>query len=178
MRRVVGAVLVVLTAVPLATAGAAREGEECGAITVRERPKLGDRTRGFDWDPYIRVSNRYLRRHPDVYASGYLAGKHMYVGFTDDVCRRLRHMRGQVEQRWRLRAFVAGYSYAELERANACVGELAGRRRLAITGWGPDVYRNRLMVMLRKRTERRERVIRRECRQAAIYFREGEVSTD
>ncbi len=157
----------------------AAAGSRCEPISVDERPRLGDRTRGFDWTPYTKAHDRYLRRRPEVFASGYLSGRHFYVGFTRRVCHHLQRIRHMVDtQRWRFRAFIADYSLRQLRRAQRCVGDLVHREWLGISAWGPDVWRNKLWVMLRKRTDRRERFIRRECPAVAIRFSEGEVEPD
>lgn len=183
-RRYLGAFLTSVMLVPLTPIGrrdhlAAAAGsplQRCGAITVDERPPLGGG--GFNTDPYVRAHNRYLRRHPDVFASGYLSGKRFYVGFTRHVCHHLRRIRQMVDKGWRFRAFVAIHTYRELRRAQRCVTHLMGRRRLRISAVGVDVWRNKLEVMLRRRTERRERIIRRECGTVRIRFTEGVIAPE
>lgn len=158
-------------------AGAREDLDRCGAITLRERPPLGQ-TENWDTDPYMKRHNRFLRTRPRVFASGYLAGKHFYVGFTHDVCENLRDFRKGLPQRWRARAFKANFSYRRLRRAQRCATDMFDRTWLGISAVGTDVYRNKTSVMLEKNTKRRRRFIRRECGATGaqiLYFEEGTV---
>ena len=152
----------------------------CGAIRLDERPPLGKTGRWND-RPYVRRHNRFLDTHADVFASGYLAGKHFYVGFTQEVCKNLREFRRGLPDRWRIRAFKANFTYLRLRRAQRCVTELFSREWLGISAVGADVYRNKTSVMLERNSKRRRRFIRNECGTSArpiLYFEEGTVSQD
>lgn len=152
----------------------------CGAIKLSERPPLG-KTGNWNDRPYVRRHNRFLETRPGVFASGYLAGKHFYVGFTHDVCKNLRDFRRGLPDRWRVRAFKADFTYRRLRRAQRCVTELFGREWLGISAVGADVYRNKTSVMLERNTKRRRRFIRNECGVSGtpiLYFEEGTVTPD
>ena len=169
--------LVLSLAASAVPAAATEDLDRCGAITVSERPRLGQRG---NWDsrPYARRHNRFLRTRPRVFASGYLAGKHFYVGFTEDVCANLRDFRKGLPQPWRVRAFKAKFNYRRLRKAQRCVAELMGNERLSVSAVGADVYRNMTSVMLERNTKRRRTIIRERCgasRAQILYFEEGTV---
>ena len=161
-------------------AGAGEDLDRCGAVTLEEKPPLGE---AGNWDegPYVRRHNIFLRERPEVFASGYLSGRHFYVGFTRDVCDNLRDFRRGLPQRWRVRAFEADFTYRRLRRAQHCVTELFGHDWLGISAVGVDVYRNKTNVMLERDTERRRRYIRRRCgasKGRILYFTEGTVTPE
>ena len=161
-------------------AHAAENLDRCGATTLGEAPRPG-KTGNWDDAPYVRRHNRFLREQPDVFASGYLSGRHFYVGFTHDVCDNLQDFRRGLPDRWRVRAFKADFTYRRLRRAQHCVTEMFGNEWLGISAVGTDVFRNKTNVMLENNTERRRRYIRRRCgasKGRILYFTEGTVTPE
>ena len=171
---VLGVVLSVLVPAAPAVGGNI---SRCGAVTLDDRPKLGQ-TENWDYDEYQRRHNRYQERHPEVFASGYLAGKHFYVGFTKNVCWHLKRFRKGLSQKWRARAFLADWTFRELRRAQGCANEHFDNKWLDMQGTGVDVWRNKLEVMFKRNTERRREYIERRCGTVDIRFTEGEVGPD
>lgn len=168
------AVALVLTSVPSA-ASVEEDLDRCRAVTLEELPPGGQKG---DWDskPYARRHARYLETHPRVFASGFLSGKHFYIGFTRDVCKHLRHFRIGLEQPWRVRAFDANFSYRRMTRAIRCVADMSDNERLGISLVGDNVHRNEVEVLLERNTEWRRKIIRRRCDpdwRPILYFREG-----
>jgi hypothetical protein len=163
---------------PVATSAAASEDlSRCGAVTLKERPELGQ-TDNWNHGPHVRRHNQYLRSHPKVFASGYLSGRHFYVGFTRNVCKNLHEFRKGLPQKWRVRAFQATFSYKRLRLAQRCVTAMMSNSELGISAVGADVYRNKTMVMLSENTEERRAVIRAECEAAKariLRFEEGTI---
>lgn len=177
MKRALLCAVVLATCLVPAPALASEDLSACNAVELRDRPKLGQ---SGSWDSrrYQRRHNEYQREHPDVFAGGYLSGKHFYVGFTQDVCAHLQRFRRGVPKKWRVRAFQAEWTYREMRRAQACVNDYFDDRWLGISATGVDVWRNKLEVMLKKNTERRRRFVERHCGTVDIRFTEGEVTTD
>ena len=176
----------VLAAIALALHGlvlpaaAGEDLDRCGASTLDEAPRAG-KTGNWDEEPYVRRHNRFLRERPKVFASGYLSGRHFYVGFTHDVCDNLRDFRRGLPERWRVRAFKADFTYRRLRRAQRCVTELFSQDWLGISAVGVDVVRNKTDVMLENNTERRRRYIRGRCgasKGRILYFTEGTVTPE
>ena len=175
MKRATLAILVsALLILPASPAGA-EDISRCGAVALEDRPKLGQ-TRNWDYSEYQRRLNRYQQRHPEVFASGYLSGKHFYVGFTKNVCWHLKRFRKGLSQKWRVRAFEADWTYRELRRAQACANEYFDNKWLNMQATSADVWRNKLEVMFKRNTERRRDFIERRCGTVDIRFVEGEVS--
>lgn len=178
--RLVATGLVTVLILGLPVARSAENLDRCGAVTLDQLPPGGQKG---DWDtvPYAERDARYQRTHPRVYASGFLSGRHFYVGFTRDVCRHLRHFRAGVPQPWRVRAFDANFSYARMKKGMRCVADLSKKDRLRISATGDNVHRNQVEVLLERNTEWRRRIIRRRCDanwKPLLYFREGTVSPD
>ncbi|HEV2757331.1 MAG TPA: hypothetical protein VG318_16320 [Actinomycetota bacterium] len=162
------AVLLVMGAAPALAA----KGEHCGAITLADKPPLGEGSR-FDWSDHQDAHNWFIGHRRHVFASGYVSGKHYYVGFTRKVCRHLRHIRSMVDEGWRFQAFVAKYSWAQLARTQRCVGDLPRQEWLRIGGSDRDVHMNQVIVWLREKTDGRKHYIRHRCPDARIVFYEG-----
>lgn len=177
MRKIaaVVALLLVLGAAP----AAARKGEHCGAVSLKDKPPLGGAS-GFDWSDHQDAHNWYIGHKRHVFASGYVSGDHYYVGFTRRVCKHLSGIRSMVDEPRRFRAFVAHYSWNQLAATQRCVGELPERRRewLGIGGSDRDVYMNQVIVWLREKTDGRKRYIRSHCPKARIVFYPGGAVAD
>lgn len=164
--------VLVLCLVMGAAPAAARKGEHCGAVSLADRPPLGNAAR-FDWSDHQDAHNWYIGHRRHVFASGYLSGDHYYVGFTRRVCRHLAGIRSMVEERWRFRAFVAHYSWNQLAATQRCVGDLPRQSWLKIGGSDRDVHANQVIVWLREKTDGRKRYVRGRCPKARIVFYEG-----
>lgn len=177
MRRMLVCVALLATSLVPSVALAEEDLSRCGAIELEDRPKLGQ-SRNWDYSRYQRRHNEYQRNHPDVFASGYLAGRHFYVGFTEDVCRHLKRFRKGLPEKWRVRAFHANWTYRQLRHAQKCANEYFDKRWLNMSATSTDVWRNKVEVMFEKNTERRRRFIRRECGTVDFRFTEGRVVPD
>ena len=178
MRRVLLCFALLVSVLIPAGPSRAEDLSRCGAVELEDRPRLGQ-SGGWDASAHQRRHNQYQRRHPEVFASGYLSGKHFYVGFTHDVCRKLRRFRrGLSEEQWRVRAFHANWTYRELRQAQRCVNEYFSRDWLKMSATGVDVWRNKLEVMFEKNTAKRRRFIRRRCGTVDIRFTEGRVEPE
>lgn len=151
----------------------AAKGDHCGAVSLDEKPPFGNPKRGVDWSDHQDAHNWYIGHRRHVFASGYVSGKHYYVGFTRRVCKHLRGIRSMVDEPWRFRAFVAHYSWNQLAKTQRCVGELPRRQWLKVGGSDRDVYMNQVIVWLEEKTDGRKRFIRSRCPWARIVFYEG-----
>jgi hypothetical protein len=148
----------------------------CGATNVGEQEPLGQRGR---WRsvPYAQQRNRYQRSRPEVFAGTYLSGSHVFVGFTEDVCKNVQEFRKGLSEPWRVRGFKARFSFRRLRQAQQCVVEMRHDERLGFSGVGADVFRNQTGVMLKEDSEDRRELIESECGEAEgedlFYFEEG-----
>ena len=168
--------IVVLIAVALVMGAApalAGKGDQCGAVSLAEKPPFGDANQRFDWSDHQDAHNWYIGHRRHVFASGYLSGNHYYVGFTRRVCHHLRGIRSMVDERWRFRVFVAKYSWHRLAKTQRCVADLNRQEWLQVGGSDRDVYMNQVIVWLREKTDGRKRYIRQRCPAARIVFYEG-----
>ena len=170
-------VVLVATLVVPAVATAAEDLSGCDAVELKDRPRLGQ-SNNWNYSEYQRRHNEYQRNHPEVFAGGYLSGKHFYVGFTHDVCAHLKRFRRGLPDKWRARAFHANWPFRELRRAQECINEHFDNRWLNMQATGVDVWRNKDEVMFKRNTEPRRRYIERRCGTVDIRFTEGEVSPD
>ena len=177
MRRI--SVCAILLAACLAPSAATAEEDlsRCGAVELEDRPKLGQ-SENWDFRRYQRRHNEYGRNHPEVFASGYLSGKHFYVGFTEDVCRHLKRFRNGLPQKWRVRAFHANWTFRQLRRAQECANDHFDNRWLAMSATSTDVWRNKVEVMFEKNTKRRREFIEEKCGTVDFRFTEGTVTPD
>lgn len=169
-------VVLVLGLVSAASADDHEGFRKCGAIALDERPPLNQKDT-FDGAPYQRRHNTYQRWHPEVFASGYIAGDHFYIGLTHKVCKHLKKFRAPLEKPWRVVAFKANWTYRELLDAQDCVRDLDWKR-LGIQGSGVDVYRNKDEVMFKNDKPWRRRTVLRKCGTVDFRFMEGTVSPD
>jgi hypothetical protein len=151
----------------------AAKGDQCGAVSLDEKPGSGGPRSRFDWSDHQEAHNWYIGHRRHVFASGHLSGKHYYVGFTRRVCKHLRGIRSMVDERWRFRAFAARYSWHQLAKTQRCVADLPRQEWLGIGGSGRDVFMNQDIVWLREKTDGRKRYIRSRCPWARIVFYEG-----
>lgn len=167
-------VVLLATLMVPAAATAGEDLSRCDAVELKDRPRLGQ-SENWNYRRYQRRHNEYQRNHPEVFAGGYLSGKHFYVGFTHDVCAHLKRFRRGLPDKWRARAFHAKWTFRELRRAQECINEHFDNRWLNMQGTGTDVWRNKVEVMFKRNTERRRRYIERRCGTVDIRFTEGEV---
>ena len=175
------ALLVTLVSISLLIPGVPAGAEDlsrCGAVTVEDRPKLGGQKGNWDYSPYQERHNVYLREHPEIFASGYIAGRYFYVGFTEDACANLREFRDGLPEKWRVRAFHANWTFRELRQAQKCVNPYFENEWLNIQGTDTDVWRNKAWVMFKRNTEKRRRFILKRCGTVDFKFVEGTVSAE
>ena len=172
------ALLVTLVAISLlipAIPATAEDLSSCGAVTLENRPPFSGKKGKWSHVAYQERHNQYLKEHPDVFASGYIAGRHFYVGFTEDVCAHLKAFKEGLPDKWRVKAFDANWSYRELRQAQKCVAPYFDNEWLNIQGTWTDVWRNKVGVMFERNTEKRRQYILKRCGTVNFRFEEGTV---